>query len=210
MLLPLPATISRDRTLGHHLALAALRAGNCNVELIGRLFRTLYIAYFVQEATSGPRDLAPFRISETALHSVAVCAKTGGGRPLSEADRRALEHVLLLHDEQLTAMPSHRIVEAEERLKRFLAADVLSPIAPDSDATPESAMPRHSYQGSCTVLPLFRSHLVAMAIPVLPTAFFQLPVLHCLSARRKEPTSLRHLSHEALRRLTVHCRPSTI
>jgi len=130
MLLPLPANISRDRSLGHHLALAALQSGNGSVELIGRLFRTLYIAYFVYEATCGRRDLAPFRISETALQALAVRARTGDNLSVTEADGCALAHVLLLHDEQLAATPSHRVVEAEERLRCFLATEKMSPIAP--------------------------------------------------------------------------------
>ena len=133
MLQPLPASISRDRSLGHHLALAALRSGNGSIELIGRLYRTLYIAYFIHEATDGRRDLAPFRISETVLQALAVRARTGDNLALSEPDGCALGHVLLLHDEQLAAIPLHRIVEAEERLKCFLATDALSPITPDDD-----------------------------------------------------------------------------
>lgn len=70
--LPPPATISPDRSLGHHLALAALHGANCNVELTGRMFRIPYIVYFVHEATNGRCDLTLFRISETALHSIAV------------------------------------------------------------------------------------------------------------------------------------------
>lgn len=133
MLLPLPATISRQRSLGHHLALATLQAGKGNVDLIGRLFRTLYIAYFVHEATNGRSGLVTFRISEAALHAVVVRARAGGEWSLSDADRRALEHVLLLHDEQLLAIPSHRILEAEERLNSFLATDAMSPIVSDDD-----------------------------------------------------------------------------
>jgi len=133
MLLPLPATISRRRSLEHHLALAALRAGNCNIEPIGRLFRAVYIAYFVQEALNGHRFLAPFRIAEAALHAIAARIKAGGDWSLLEADGRALEHVLSLHDEQLSTIASHRIAQADGQLNIFLANNTLSPIAPDDD-----------------------------------------------------------------------------
>jgi hypothetical protein len=133
MLLPLPATISRRRSLEHHLALAALRAGNCNIELIGRLFRAVYLAYFVHKTLNGHRSLAPFRISEAALHAIAACIKTAGDWSLPEADGRVLEHVLSLHDEQLSTTPSHRIARADDQLNIFLATDALSPIAPDDD-----------------------------------------------------------------------------
>ncbi|MBB5466845.1 hypothetical protein HDG32_002963 [Paraburkholderia sp. CI2] len=133
MLLPLPATISRHRSLEHHVALAALRAGNCNIELIGRLFRAVYLAYFVHETLTGRRSLEPFRISEAVLHTVAARIKAAGDWSLPEADGRALECVLSLHDEQLSTLPSHRIAQADERLNIFLVTDALSPIAPDDD-----------------------------------------------------------------------------
>jgi hypothetical protein len=133
MLLPLPASISRDRSLGHHLALVALRTGNGNVKLVGRLLRTLYIAYFVHEVSNGHHGLSPFRISDTALQANGVRARRGENLSLSAAEERAIEQVLLLHDDQLAAMPSHEIVGAEIRLKSFLATDTLSPIAPDDD-----------------------------------------------------------------------------
>lgn len=131
MLLPLPATIWRRRSLEHHLALAALRSGNCNMELIGRLFRTVYLAYFIHAMLNGRRSLGPFRISEAALHAIAVCIKAASDWSLGEADGRALEHVLSLHDEQISTLPSHRITQAEEQLNVFLATDALSPIAPN-------------------------------------------------------------------------------
>lgn len=133
MLLPLPATIWRRRSLGHHLALAALRSGNCNIELVGRLFRTVYLAYFIHETLNGRRALGPFRISEAALHAIAARIKAAGDWSLPEADGRTLAYVLSLHDEQLSTLPSHRIAQADEQLNIFLANDALSPIAPDDD-----------------------------------------------------------------------------
>lgn len=130
MLLPLPATISRRRSLEHHLALAALRSGNCNIELIGRLFRTVYLAYFIHQALNSRRSVAAFRISEAALHAIATRIKAASDWSLPEADGRALAHVLSLHDEQLSTLPSHRIAQADEQLNIFLANDALSPIAP--------------------------------------------------------------------------------
>ncbi|MDP9650948.1 hypothetical protein [Paraburkholderia caledonica] len=133
MLLPLPAATSRRRSLEHHLALAALRAGNCDIQLIGRLFRAVYVAYFVHEALNGQHSLAPFRTSEAALQAIATRIKAGGGWSLPESDHRVLEHVLSLHDEQLSTIPSHQIARADEQLNIFLANDALSPIAPDQD-----------------------------------------------------------------------------
>ncbi|WP_454872095.1 hypothetical protein [Paraburkholderia xenovorans] len=133
MLLPLPATIWRHRSLEHYLAFAALRSGNCNIELIGRLFRTVYVAYFIHERLNGRRSLAAFRISEAALHAFAARIKAARNWSLTEADGRALAHVLSLHDERLSTLPSHRIAKADEQLNIFLSNDALSPVAPDDD-----------------------------------------------------------------------------
>ncbi|WP_157693203.1 hypothetical protein [Burkholderia gladioli] len=138
MLLPLPATIWRRRSLEHHLALAALRSGNCNIELIGRLFRTVYLAYFIHETLSARRSLRPFLICEAALHAIAACIKAAGDWSLSEADGRALEHVLSLHDEQLSTLPSHRIAQADEQLNIFLPPTRCRRLRQTTITTPES------------------------------------------------------------------------
>ena len=103
------------------------------MELIGRLFRTVYLAYFVHATLNGRRSLEPFRISEAALHAIAVRIKAASDWSLGEGDGRALEQVLLLHDEQISTLPSHRITQADEQLNVFLATDALSPIAPSDD-----------------------------------------------------------------------------
>jgi hypothetical protein len=144
MLLPLPATISRHRSLEHHLALAALLARNCNIELIGRLFRAVYLAYFVHETLTGHRSLEPFRTSEAALHAIAARIKTADEWSLSEADGQALEHVLSLHDEQLSTLPSHRIAQADEQLNIFLAKTRCRRLRQTKITTPESRDPRRT------------------------------------------------------------------
>ncbi|MDQ0625844.1 hypothetical protein [Paraburkholderia graminis] len=103
------------------------------MELIGRLFRTVYLAYFVHATLNGRHSLGPFRISEAALHAIAAHIKAGSDWSLAEAAGRALEHVLSLHDEQISTLPSHRIAQADEQLNVFLATDALSPIAPSDD-----------------------------------------------------------------------------
>lgn len=49
MLLPLSAAVVQRKSLQHHLALAALKSGHGNLDFVGRLFRAIYLAYFVQD-----------------------------------------------------------------------------------------------------------------------------------------------------------------
>jgi hypothetical protein len=39
-----------------------------------------------------------------------------------------IERLLALHDQQLSEVPMHRVVEAEKQLRQFLAGTVASPL----------------------------------------------------------------------------------
>jgi hypothetical protein len=47
MLLSLAAHVARQKSLEHHLALATLRSGKGGSDTVGRLFHSIYMAYFV-------------------------------------------------------------------------------------------------------------------------------------------------------------------
>ncbi|MDN7589350.1 hypothetical protein [Burkholderia seminalis] len=129
MLLPLPAAAARKRSLEHHLALAPLQSGNGTTDAVSKVFQTIYLAYFVHEATVGRRDLDQFRVAETTVVECAVAAKKGGAFEIPASGRTAVEHVLLMHDQQLASVPAHVIAMAHTRLAQFVATDKLSPIA---------------------------------------------------------------------------------
>ncbi|HDR9032119.1 TPA: hypothetical protein QDB14_006410 [Burkholderia vietnamiensis] len=129
MLLPLPAAVARRKSLEHHLALASLQGGNGTSDAVSKIFQTIYLAYFVHEATVGRQDLDQFRAAEAAVVDCAVAGKRTGIFEISAEGRTAVEHLLLMHDEQLTTVPAHVIASAHVRLAQFVANDKLSPIA---------------------------------------------------------------------------------
>ncbi|HDR9759236.1 TPA: hypothetical protein ACK3Q6_005596 [Burkholderia cepacia] len=128
MLLPLAAAVARKKSLEHHLALASLQSGNGTPDALSKIFQTIYLAYFVHEATVGRHDLDQFRVAEAAVVECAVAGKKTGVFEIPAAGRAAVEHVLLMHDQQLASVPAHVIATAHVRLAQFVANDKLSPI----------------------------------------------------------------------------------
>ncbi|MDN7587262.1 hypothetical protein [Burkholderia seminalis] len=129
MLLPLPAAMVRKKSLEHHLALASLQSGNNGTtDAVSKVFQTIYLAYFVHEATVGRRDLDQFRVAEATVVECAVAGKKTGTFTVPADGRAAIEHVLLMHDRQLANVPAHVIASAHARLAQFVATDKLSPI----------------------------------------------------------------------------------
>lgn len=128
MLLPLPAAAARKRSLEHHLALASLQSGSGSTDAVSKVFQTIYVAYFVHEATIGRQDLDQFRVAEAAVVECAIVAKKTGTFEIPTSGRAAVEHILLMHDQQLTNVAAHLIASAHVRLAQFVATDKLSPI----------------------------------------------------------------------------------
>ncbi|WP_063800663.1 hypothetical protein [Burkholderia cepacia] len=136
MLLPLSAAVARKKCLEHHLALASLQAGNGTPDALSKVFQTIYLAYFVHEATVGRHDLDQFRAAEAAVVDCAVAGKkTGIFEIPATTSRAAVEHVLLMHDQQLASVPAHVIASAHVRLAQFVVAEKLSPIADEQIST---------------------------------------------------------------------------
>ncbi|WP_423391464.1 hypothetical protein [Burkholderia sp. LMG 21824] len=137
MLLPLSATVAQRKSLEHHLALTALKSGHGNLDVVGRLFRAIYVAYFVQDMTSRASVLSDFRAAEAALLQCAVRGKREDIWLLPDDGYSAIETILLLHDQQLASVPTHTIASAQERIAQFLATEALSPF-PSSGTTSQT------------------------------------------------------------------------
>ncbi|MBR8032822.1 hypothetical protein [Burkholderia vietnamiensis] len=58
-----------------------------------------------------------------------VAGKKTGIFEIPAASRATVEHILLVHDQQLTSVPAHVIATAHVRLAQFVANDKVSPIA---------------------------------------------------------------------------------
>ncbi|WP_124885174.1 hypothetical protein [Burkholderia stagnalis] len=129
MLLPLPVAIAQKKSLEHHLALASSRSGSGSSDAVSKVFQTIYITYFIHEATVGRQDLDQFRVAEAALVECAATGKNTGAFEIPANGRTAVEQILLMHDWQLANVPAHVIASAHVRLAQFIATEKLSPIA---------------------------------------------------------------------------------
>jgi hypothetical protein len=127
MLLPLPVAKVRSMSLEHHLALAAMRTGNGNVDQMSCLLKAVYLAYFLREATRDHCGMQAFRASEAALECSAIRVQMGHKWMLPEEDQSELAGVLAVHDRQLLSVSAHQFSAARERLQRFLDSEARSP-----------------------------------------------------------------------------------
>lgn len=127
-LLPLRTDHVRSLSLENHLALAAVCSGQGSDDQISCLLRAVYLAFFMREATRIGGDLELFRQAEDVLDECISRAERGEAWALHDDEHQAIERVLLLHDEQLAAIPQFRYVEAWGKLQRYMAGGFRSPI----------------------------------------------------------------------------------
>ncbi|HDR9511642.1 hypothetical protein C5615_35600 [Burkholderia cepacia] len=118
----------RSLSLENHLALSTIRAGRGDLDQICCLIRVVYLAYFMRGATAASGDLAPYRRAEAALDACIKRIEHDQPCLLLGQAQAVVERVLVLHDEQLAAVPKFRYLEAWERLHRFVASAKASPI----------------------------------------------------------------------------------
>jgi hypothetical protein len=134
LLLPIAAQSARDMSLAHHLALAACRGDSGNRHQINELVRSVYMAYFLQRMGFGEAPFECYEHAEAAFENALSVAAKSAQWVISEQDAPAIERLLALHDQQLSEAPMHRVVEAERRLRQFLAGTGASPLVrPKSD-----------------------------------------------------------------------------
>ncbi|WP_175776771.1 hypothetical protein [Burkholderia anthina] len=105
-----------------------MQTGSGTADATAKVFQTIYIAYFIHETTVGRQDLDPFRIAEAAVVECAVAGKKTGAFEIPASGRADVEHILLMHDQQLTNVPAHAIASAHVRLAQFITTEKLSPI----------------------------------------------------------------------------------
>lgn len=128
MLLPLSSAKVRTLSLENHLALATVRAGRGDFDQLCCLIRLVYLAYFMRSETASGADLEPYRHAEAALDACIKRVERGKPCLLLEREQAVVERVLVLHDEQLAAVPKFRYLQAWEQLQRFVASGKHSPI----------------------------------------------------------------------------------
>ena len=134
LLLPMPAQSARELSLAHHLALAACRSDSGNRHQINELVRSVYMAYFLQRMGFGDMPFECYEHAEAAFENALAVAARSARWMISEPEAPVIERLLALHDQQLSAAPMHRVVEAEKQLRQFLAGTSVSPLVrPKSD-----------------------------------------------------------------------------
>lgn len=129
LLLPMAGHSAREMSLAHHLALAACRGEGGNRYLINELTRSVYMAHFLQRLGFGDVPFQCYENAEAAIENALAIAEKSGKWTISEQDAPAIERLLTLHDRQLSEAPMHRVVEAEQQLRQFIASTAASPLA---------------------------------------------------------------------------------
>src|SRR6202795_2990029 len=128
LLLPMAAQSAREMSLAHHLALAACRGDSGNRHQINELVRSMYMAHYLQRMGFGEVPFECYEHAEAAFENALAVAAKCAKWIISEQDAPVIERLLALHDQQLSAAPMHRVVEAEKQLRQFLVGTGVSPL----------------------------------------------------------------------------------
>ncbi|WP_144152862.1 hypothetical protein [Paraburkholderia sp. BCC1885] len=130
MLLPLPAATVRNLLLEYHLSLLSVRRGAGTAELLVNLARAMYLTYFLQEAGYGTPSFSQFHEAEDAMERANRWGYETGIWMLDDAGYPLFEAIVNLHDRQLAKAPAHAVLSADDRLSRFVAGSLRSPLPP--------------------------------------------------------------------------------
>ena len=129
LLLPMDRASARERSLSSHLALVACRDGHGNGHLVNELMRAVYLGWYLQRAGYGHQPAEQFKITECAVETTLACAHETGEWRLAPEAISDFEALLALYDAQLESVPLHKVLEAERRLRAFLAGTANSPLS---------------------------------------------------------------------------------
>jgi hypothetical protein len=142
MLLPLPSVRTQALSLEHHLALATVATGYSNADMVARLLKAFYMAFYLRDEAL----LSDDRVFHHAQAALERCiGRTGQGEigAMPDEDKAAIGRILLLHDAQLATTPSHRYLAALEKLNRLALMGLKSPILSSHNA---GNQPRQTHQ----------------------------------------------------------------
>ncbi|WP_423760848.1 hypothetical protein [Burkholderia sp. NLJ2] len=89
----------------------------------------MYLEFYLRDATSTGTDFDLYRRAEAALNACVTSVGRGEHCLLLDHELVIVERILVIHDEQLAAIPWHRYLTAWERLQRYIVAGKRSPIA---------------------------------------------------------------------------------
>ncbi|MBN3829705.1 hypothetical protein G3O00_39905 [Burkholderia sp. Ac-20384] len=129
LLMPLPTEKIQALSLENHLALATMRGGRGDLDQLSCLIRVVYLAFYLREATAASAEVEPYRRAEAALNACITRVELGERCLLLDHELATVERILVVHDEQLAAIPWHRYLDAWQRLQHYIVAGKRSPIA---------------------------------------------------------------------------------
>ncbi|WP_081058485.1 MULTISPECIES: hypothetical protein [Burkholderia] len=129
VLLPLSTEKVRSLSLEHHMALAVVCSGSGGCDQVVALLRVVYLAFFMRGETASGSDLGLYRRAEAVLDACIARAERDEPWMLRENEAADVERLLVVHDEQLAAVPKYRYLAAWDRLQRFVKGTGRSPIA---------------------------------------------------------------------------------
>jgi hypothetical protein len=86
------------------------------------------VAWFLQQDGYGSEPVGRFKTAEYAFEAPLELARASNEWVLAEDTVPAFERLLALHDAQLATAPLHKVINAERRLRQFLAGTASSPV----------------------------------------------------------------------------------
>ncbi len=102
------------------MALAVVRSGNGDCDQVVCLLRVVYLSVFMRGGAISGSYLSLYQRAEAVLDACIARAERGETWTLAEDELVNVERVLVVHDEQLAAIPKHRYLTAWDRLQRFV------------------------------------------------------------------------------------------
>lgn len=128
MLLPIPRHTANRISLANHLALVVCRKGEGNPHLANELVRAVYMSYYLTRAGVGALSVEKYIRAEGALEKTIRSGNPEGAWQVDAEGAGALEEILTTYDEQLSSAPAWIVIDATDRLERFVEANKHSPI----------------------------------------------------------------------------------
>lgn len=125
-LLPHTNAYVREQSLYWHLALAAFQTGKGNGDLLVKLVKALYLAWYLQQAGFGDVERELYLEAERILDAAAHGANKDIWS-IAAADCPPIIRILDFHEQQLLSAPVFAVDEAESRVVRFGQSEKRSP-----------------------------------------------------------------------------------
>ena len=120
MLLPMVAVSAQKVSLENHMSLVALRQGHGSRDFADKLLETIYLVFYLVDEQTFSTHCEIFKSAESTLRKLLERWSIGDQCIVDDAQCRAIEAILSLHDAQMAWLPTYQIDGAKRRLTRAL------------------------------------------------------------------------------------------